>query len=39
MVDDRAWADDLRAKGYERAKGYTWQACADRTAEVLRQMA
>jgi len=39
VVDDPAWADALRVKGRERAKRYSWDACASLTATVLREMA
>jgi alpha-1,3-rhamnosyl/mannosyltransferase len=39
IVDDRALADDLRAKGLSRARTFTWDACAAKTAAVLREMA
>jgi glycosyltransferase involved in cell wall biosynthesis len=39
IVDNPAWADVLRAKGRERAKRYSWDACASLTAAVLREMA
>jgi len=39
IVDDPAWADALRVKGRERAKRYSWAACASLTAAVLREMA
>lgn len=39
VVEDDALVDDLRARGYERAALYTWDACAARTIEVLRATA
>lgn len=39
IVDDPSWADALRVKGRERAKRYSWDACASLTAAVLREMA
>lgn len=39
VVEDPGWADTLRAKGYVRARMYTWDACAALTVAVLREMA
>jgi alpha-1,3-rhamnosyl/mannosyltransferase len=39
ILEDRALADSLRTKGVARARGFTWEACAAKTAAVLRQMA
>jgi alpha-1,3-rhamnosyl/mannosyltransferase len=39
LLEDRGLADDLRTKGLARARGFTWEACAAKTAVVLRAMA
>jgi alpha-1,3-rhamnosyl/mannosyltransferase len=38
ILDDRALAGSLRAKGAARALGFSWEACAAKTAAVLREM-
>ncbi|MFA5787688.1 MAG: glycosyltransferase family 1 protein, partial [Actinomycetota bacterium] len=39
VLTDGALAARLRGAGRERARQFTWQACAKRTAEVYRQVA
>lgn len=39
ILDDSALAGDLRAAGTRRAASFTWPACADRTLQVLRDVA
>jgi glycosyltransferase involved in cell wall biosynthesis len=31
IIDDRAFAADLKARGLERARSFTWERCASRT--------
>ena len=35
LIQDSALREDLRSKGLDRAKQYTWEACAKSTLEVL----
>ena len=39
VLDDPALAHDLRAAGVRRAGSFTWQACAESTLHVLRDVA
>jgi glycosyltransferase involved in cell wall biosynthesis len=38
MLDDRALRDDFARRGIERAAGFTWEACADATLRVYREV-
>ena len=39
IIDDDALVADLRARGFERARRYTWNLCAANTLRVLRETA
>ena len=39
LLRDASTLDDLRRRGYEREKQFTWQECACRTLEVYREVA
>jgi glycosyltransferase involved in cell wall biosynthesis len=38
LLDDPALAEKLRAAGIERARSFTWEACAERTIALYRQI-
>ncbi len=38
LMEDEALRTSLRRKGLERAKRFTWEACAQKTLEVLERM-
>jgi glycosyltransferase involved in cell wall biosynthesis len=39
VLDDRARSEDLRAAGIERARAFTWDACASTYADVFASLA
>lgn len=39
LVDDERFADDLRARGRERASLFTWERAVERTIEVYQELA
>jgi len=38
VLDDQTLADDLRQRGLERARQFTWQRCAEQTLAVYRDL-
>ncbi len=38
VLEDQAFAAELRRRGLARARGFTWQACADETWRVYQRM-
>ena len=38
LMEDKALQSSLRQKGLERARRFTWEACAEKTLEVLEKM-
>ena len=38
LANDSALSDELRSKGYERARKYTWEACADQTMNIYKRL-
>lgn len=39
LVRDRAWLDDLRARGFDRAGAFSWRRTAEETYNVYRETA
>ena len=38
IAEDKSLADDLRKKGFQRAKLFSWESCAKKTWEVYKEI-